>query len=352
VSLTPQKVKSVAAEARAVVAMVGVEGSKAHALSQTFEFDLSTAAGQRAYEQALNGEMPSIPVDVTLSRASEAVDAVEKANATLPPGVVLTGLGVEDTRRITRSWSVSWAFLTNEGSNTKAITETRRAVHGNVTTARTATVEHQVSTWFSGIERHGLFSTVSTRTHKENDGSLTTMFQDLLVGWRFDDEKNTAREFNEETLPQLRTALGWPLQELPENKVKERRTMSIELRLTEEMLNNLSRNTQPILAAAKNTAADGMAALGFVRALVAADSAADKAHTVQRFMETMGLKALGTLVRALPREATQVQMQASGYSEALGEGQNVAGRFPEAPRPEEGRKAIMDRFHEIGRAHV
>jgi hypothetical protein len=351
VTLTPQHVRSVAAEARAVVAMVGVEGSKAHALSQTFEFDLSTAAGQRAYERALDGEMPAVPVDLTLSRAAEAVDAVQTANATLPAGVKVVGIGVEDTRRIVRSWSVSWAFLSNEGSNTNSVTETRRAVHGNVTTARTASIERAVSTWFSGTERVGLFSTVSTRTDRDDQGGLRTAFQDLLVGWRFDDEKNSGKEFNQETLPELRTALGWSLQELPEDSVKERRTMAVELRLTEAHLDTLTSNPQAVQAAAREAGVDDMFSRNFNRAMQGAQAAADKAHAVQKFMETLGMRALGTLVRALPRDATVVQVQATGYQEALSEGQGVVGRFPEAPKPEEGRKGIMDRFHDVWGAH-
>ncbi|MEW5852849.1 MAG: hypothetical protein AB2A00_28960 [Myxococcota bacterium] len=349
IQVTPSKVQAVAVEGRALVAVVGLEGARAQALTQSYEIDLDTPAGKQAYAAAMEGRLPVNDVAEALQDTAASLDVVDRVNAKLPHGVRALQLGMEKSKQTTRSVGFSWALWNRGKSEHNTVTDKRVAESGRLSTARTLAHDVTARTWLSGNEAKGVFATVDQVTELQN-GRPVTGFRQLTLGARFSDDKVKGAELNDEVISVLSTAVGLNLRDTRVDGGGHKRTVEATLRLGENELRLLASPSVDLRAAARKAGADEGAVDALVRELRRSPVPANQAMAVQDFVSKGGLAALGVVVRALPGTPLDIQTSNSVYQDAETAVEAALANHGGPPSPDVDEEAFSKRFKEVQEA--
>jgi len=326
VTLTPAQIASLAVEGRAIVLRASIEASKSASLAQTFDFDLTTTAGREAYARALDGVMPPVDVDVGDMDAADQASLIERLNDTLPTGVRATRAVSEETRRLTTSVGVSWAFL-NVGRDTHTIRTERNVLEADRVRTELETRRESVRrTWFSGAESKGAFSAISHVTTRDPQGVATTEFRAITLGARVADTEVEGRDLDK-MLATLRDTLGVPISAEAHRGTGDSRTIDVQLVVDAQALGGLpQRAIDGLEDAARASKASSEATKELTRRLLRSPAAADRAEAIERYVSEEGLKGLGALVRAFRQIEVEIHANETGDEQRIADAEAAISR--------------------------
>jgi hypothetical protein len=317
ISVEPRRVRTIGAEGRLLVAAAGFDYSKAKSLRQTFDLDLSTEAGRKAYADALAGDLPEARVHRGLSRTSRAVDLVEKMNEDLPDGVRAVSFAREKERRVSRSFGLTWAFFGSlkESASKRSTRET--AEEGRVVTEKISGHETVHRTWFSGRQTEEVYASVAHESVDGDDGRVSTTFKNISFGARFGDEKVKGAELEKLV---LRMSKLFGLRERGEGLegFGERRDVEVKLTLDEATLEALGPlELARLVSSASRSGADEERTRKLVKDLRKSKVGADRADALREYVADERMEGLGTIARAFAHVELDLQSDTTFYGNAV-----------------------------------
>jgi hypothetical protein len=329
ITVEPEKITALGLEGRALVAFGSLERKKARLLSQTFDLDLSTPEGKKAYDQALAGELPEAKVRAALKDVDDALDLVEDLNEDLPAGVRAVAFASQTSTTVTQNQGFRWTFFSSSVASSTTTSTRDTAMDGRVVSERAHRAERVEHTWFSGTQKAGVFAIVEHEsTRDENDDEVDTQFKSIRFGARFSDDKVKHFEFND-VVKQLRDVLGMKLGNFSMPADGDSQSVEVALELDTHWLEGLDITEirmLPSVALLSGSRRD------FAKALMIDlknnPLAADRARILQDYVKSEGLAALGTLMQTFKDVPVQMTGVNTLYEEAIRESQDAVGRYP------------------------
>jgi hypothetical protein len=256
--VTPRDVTGLMARVGVPIALDGdVSRTSARALRQAFVFDLREPDARKAYERALDGELPGgVPGDSKPADDGDALSlraAIESEQ--LGDGVTRSYAELVEAKRTQVGlgfavglWHRSGPFVGLGQQNVSESAKSEVVTDAGVWTRDVRGTERRRQLLISGEEKRGVYAALKRATLFDERGEKTDTFGGLTLQLRLADSRVRGLELNDDVIDVLNDALGLSLAPFSRGGRKKSREVNVRRTLQADDLARLAAAVQSFIA--------------------------------------------------------------------------------------------------------